>query len=321
MAANDIVFVFNGIGPQWPGMASNSANQNKFFDLQLQYFDELFATISTERIYDVLTSTQQQSEILTSHAIVSNFVLQASIVKALEEHNIIPKAVVGHSIGEFSAALCAGGLDATSALKVVNASALLHQRFHKTGTMLSVNLSDKTACDYIQRHSLTDIKIAADNGPYSVTLSGLEDRLDALSEILLDDDVFHVFLNTSVAFHHPSLTSIIQEFKPLLQDLYVTRPSIPIFSTVTGARYNVEMQQEYWSQNLLMPVQFHKAITSLLEEGYRTFVHIGSHPELRYFIDEICHLINIDDCIQISTLSRSETNINQAISHLTNRLI
>ena len=94
-------------------------------------------------------------------------------------------------------------------------------------------------------------------------------------------NLFCKLVNVDVASHSPQIDHLRSEMYEVLEGLHPQPASLPIYSTVTGARGDeLNFNADYWIDNLRKPVLFSDAIGQLLDDGYSIFIEIGPHPVL-----------------------------------------
>lgn len=129
--------------------------------------------------------------------------------------------------------------------------------------------------------------IAAVNDPGSVVLSGEREALGAVLQALAQREVVCRDLRVQYAFHSPQMSAAQAELVHDLQGLVPRDASMPIYSTVTGARIEGSaLDRAYWGRNVREPVQLASAIHAAIADGYRTFVEIGPHPVLAMHLEQ-----------------------------------
>ncbi|WP_433593101.1 type I polyketide synthase [Nocardia sp. CA-145437] len=303
--APEPVFVFTGMGPQWWAMGRQLLTTGGVFAAEAERVDAVFREISGWSIVEELLRPEEQSRV-TSTAVAqpANFLIQVALVALLEELGIRPAAVVGHSVGEVSAAYVTGMLSLRDALLVSFHRARLQATTAGSGGMLAVGLPPAAALELIDGDEL--VSIAAINSPSAVTLAGNEQRLDEIAESLTEQGVFARRLQVEVPYHSYLMDPILDELTAALAGLSLAEPRIPLWSTVTGARVTAgDWDAAYWCANVRQPVRFADAITELVGAGSRVFLEVGPHPVLGANIREI--LIGANETgTTVATLNRKQ---------------
>ena len=278
--ATEPVFVFSGMGPQHWRMGRELLDAGGVFAETAARIDAEFRALSGWSIVEELRKPEGESRVTSTEvAQPANFLVQVGLVRELEQYGIVPAAIVGHSVGEVSAAYVSGMLSLHDAVTVAYHRARLQATTAGTGGMLAVGLPKDKALELIGDDP--GIDVAAVNSPSAVTLSGAVERLDELAEKLTEDGVFARRLRVEVPYHSRLMEPIEAELRSVLADLTPRTPTVPLYSTVTGMRVSeADWDASYWWSNVRRPVRFLDAITALIGEGSRIFLEVGPHPVL-----------------------------------------
>lgn len=298
------VFVFTGMGPQWWAMGRDLYESEPVFRKTAKAIDDIFQSIAGWSILDEMRAEESKSRIEeTQIAQPANFLLQVALADYLGSLGVKPAAIVGHSVGEVSAAYCSGALSLEDAVRVSYHRSRLQQRAAGHGAMLAVGLSADKVGELIK--DKTDlISIAAINGATAITLSGDPEALKAVAQRLTDQQIFNRFLRVEVAYHSPQMEPLKAEMIEALRDIVPKTPTIPLYSTVTGQLVeSPAYDAEYWCANIRQPVLFAKAINEMLSAGYEAFLEVGPHPVLAGSIKEAVRGQGKPEIV-ISTLKR-----------------
>ncbi|MBF6214403.1 acyltransferase domain-containing protein [Nocardia puris] len=280
------IFVFSGHGAEWPGMGRELTGSDRLRDL----FDELereVADVFGWSLRAALCSDRPDAYADTQRAQVGNFAMHLAIASLLDQWGLEPRAVVGHSMGEVSAAVAARVLDLRSALTVLAERAALLNRVAAGGAMVAARLSLAAALDLIAER--TDVTVAAENAPESVVFSGAAPRIAAMCAELEDRGIRHRRLPVAYAFHGPRLAADATEFADRLDSRVRPRPAaVALYSSVTGARFDDPMDARHWAANVCERVRFRDAVTAALPTHTSSVVvEIGAHPVLTPALVEI----------------------------------
>ncbi|MEV6279492.1 SDR family NAD(P)-dependent oxidoreductase [Nocardia sp. NPDC051832] len=298
------VFVFSGMGPQWWGMGRELLSAGGVFAETAEQIDVEFRAIAGWSIIEELRKPEAESRVArTEVAQPANFLVQVALVRELAQYGIAPAAIVGHSVGEVSAAYISGMLSLRDAVLVVYHRARLQASTAGTGGMLAVGMSYEQALELVADDPRVDI--AAINSATSLTLSGDVDRLDEIGEKLTEDGVFARPLRVEVPYHSRLMDPILDELRTVLATLTPQPPTIPLYSSVTGAEVTgPEWDAAYWAANVREPVRFADAVTALIAQ-HRVFLEIGPHPVLSGNIRET--LLGADvNGTTVATLDRKQ---------------
>ncbi len=288
------VFVYTGMGPQWWAMGRELYHSEPVYREAVDSCDALFRSLAGWSILDAMLADEQDSRISdTEIAQPANFLIQVGLTAIWRSLGIEPAAIVGHSVGEVSAAYASGVLSLSDAVKVSYHRSRIQKKASGHGKMLAVGLSEEQCAELLE---LTEgaVSIAAVNSHASVTLAGDAHSLEVIAAYLTELGEFNRFLQVEVAYHSHFMEPLKPELREALAQLTPSLPSIPLYSTYTGDLVEViSYDAEYWCNNIREPVYFAKAMASLLRDGHRVFLEVGPHPVLSTAIRECCRQQNI----------------------------
>ena len=303
------VFVFSGMGPQWWGMGRELLSAGGAFARTAADIDSVFTQIAGWSILDEMRKPEAESRIQhTEYAQPANFLLQVALAAELAELGIQPAAIVGHSVGEVSAAYVSGVLTLRDALTVSYHRGRLQATTDGTGAMLAIELSESEAQQQLSEADAIDVTIAAINGPQSVTLAGPVDAIERLQRDLDASGVWTRRLQVAVPYHSALMDPILDDLVSVLADIQPQPPGHPLYSTVTAAWISAaEWDAKYWCANVRKPVRFAETIETLIGDGHRVFLEVGPHPVLSGNIRAIVAHAG-EPGVAIPTLRRGESD-------------
>ncbi|KXT11738.1 hypothetical protein AC579_5038 [Pseudocercospora musae] len=273
---SNVFFVFTGQGAQWATMGKSLLA----FDTYRRSLERAQAQLSrlgcAWNLVSELCAPKGQSHIDQpefSQPLCT--ALQVALVDLLEEWNLRPKSVVGHSSGEIAASYAAGFLTHEQAVKVAYCrglfSADVNRRLgDKRGAMMAVGLSEADVKPYLDQVPKESVVIACVNSPNSVTLSGDEPSINVLEKTLQDASVFARKLRVTTAYHSPHMRVIADDYLAAMDDIQQSTepPKATMFSSVTGGTVlkAVDVDASYWVKNMLGCVRFSDAVQALLTQ-------------------------------------------------------
>ncbi|MFI7546103.1 SDR family NAD(P)-dependent oxidoreductase [Actinoplanes sp. NPDC049599] len=201
-----------------------------------------------------------------------------------------PDVVLGHSQGEITAATFAGILSYEDAALVTARRSAIARRTSGRGRMLAVDL-DRDAAQAALEGFTDSVALAVHNGPRACVLSGGEDSVLVLKELLEAEGTYCRLVNVDYASHSPQM----DELRPdLLRALAPSRPgtgTVALMSTVYGRVLDgPEMDAAYWAENLRRPVLFADAMNALFDEDVTHVVEISPHPVLTPAMEQLAAL-------------------------------
>jgi phthiocerol/phenolphthiocerol synthesis type-I polyketide synthase D len=229
--------------------------------------------------------------------------MQLALTALWRSYGVEPDAVMGHSMGEVTAAVVAGALSVADGLKVIATRSRLMARLAGQGAMALLELGAADAEELIAGYS--DLTVAVCASPNQTVIAGPPDQVDAVIAAVDARGRLARRIEVDVASHHPTVDPILPELRSALADLTPTTPTIPFISTVDGHGPNPAFDADYWVDNLRTPVQFSHAVATAAAE-HATFIEMSPHPLLTYAIDDTLQSTSPDDFVVTSALKRVE---------------
>jgi [acyl-carrier-protein] S-malonyltransferase len=185
-----------------------------------------------------------------------------------------PDLMAGHSLGEISALVAAGALDAGDGLRLVSARGrLMQEAAEETGDggMIAVRARDRATVEQVAAQA--DLAIANDNAPDQLVLSGALAALDEAESLLREQRVRAKRLPVAGAFHSPLMEPAVEPFRRLTEHVEVRAPRVPVMSCVTAAPFRDVREQLV--QAIVSPVRWTDVMSALQELGATRYVETG----------------------------------------------
>ncbi|OLR93557.1 type I polyketide synthase [Actinokineospora bangkokensis] len=282
------LFVFPGQGSQWVGMGAALYDASPVFRARV---DECAAALAPHTDWSLVAVLRDEPGAASLERVdVVQPVLWAMMVSLAQlwtAFGVSPAAVVGHSQGEIAAAVVAGGLSLADGAKVVALRSRAIIALSGQGGMVSVPLGHERVLELIAPWS-GRVGVAAVNGPAAVVVSGDADALDELEVACAEQGVRARRVAVDYASHSPHVEAIEEELARLLAGLTPTAPTVPFYSTLTGARLPEDglvdgapaFDGDYWYRNLRNPVEFDRAVRAALADGHDVLAEMSPHPVL-----------------------------------------
>ncbi len=287
------VFAFSGNGSQWPGMGRHLFETDPVFRRGFSETSELFSAEGGHDLIALLADPKLEDKL--DRATIGQsllFALQVGLSQSLADRGLEPEAVTGHSVGEVSAALCAGALSLGDAVRLIQARASILETLHGTGGMAAV-LSGVDALEpvleeFCTEHSgVGDITLAADNNPRSTTISGPVEALDVFAKFARSRRLAVKRLDVPYPYHSIAVEPLREELLARIADIKPRETRIDFVSSATGTIMSGSaLQPEFWWLNTRAPVLFRNAVETLAGDGCRVFVEVGPRPVLQNYIVE-----------------------------------
>ncbi|MFZ1177828.1 MAG: type I polyketide synthase, partial [Mycobacterium sp.] len=282
--AGKTVFVFPGQGSQLLGMGMG---------LHAAYpvFAEAFNTVVGELdrhllrpLREVMWGHDENLLNTTEFAQPALFAVEVALFRLLESWGMRPDFVMGHSVGELSAAHVADVLSLENAAVLVAARGRFMQGLPPGGAMIAVQATEEEVRPLLDG----EVDIAAVNGPTSVVISGAEDAVIAVADRLRADGRRVHQLAVSHAFHSPLMDPMIDEFGTVAAGLTIGQPAIPIISNLTGQLAGDDFaSMAYWKRHVRQAVRFADSVRFAQANGATRFLEVGPSSGLTASIEEV----------------------------------
>lgn len=281
-------FVFAGNGSQWSGMALDAYRENPTFRRRFDYHAALFEDRSGQDLLSILDDAQLDHMLKdTRIAQPLLFAIQASLTDCLAEQGVRPDMVLGHSVGEIAGAYAAGILTSADAATVTAVRSGCQHALAGAGTMAAVALSEAATEDFILRHGLVRICVAAVNAPNSVTISGDVGEIAEFKRLAQKSRIPVRILDIDYPFHHPAIDNERGAFLAAIPAITPLAGHTRFVSTVTGdVLQGVALDANYWWRNVREPVAFGAAVSTAINAGCNLFIEISPRPILLGYVQE-----------------------------------
>ncbi|MBL3648685.1 type I polyketide synthase [Bacillus sp. RHFS10] len=275
-------FMFSGQGSQYIDMMKNLYEAEPVFQKEADRCFALAEKIHQVDLKAIVFPDSTDGAKLTETAVVQPllFIFEYALAKLLQSAGISPDYMIGHSIGEYTAACLSGVFSLDTALTLVMERGRLMQQL-ESGAMISVQLSEEE----LQPLLTNGLSLAAVNAHDLCVVSGKSEEIEALAIFLEEKGIAGRQLHTSHAFHSYMMEPILAEFEALVKQMDMHIPRIPFVSNVTGTWILPEQAQDpaYWSQHLRGTVRFHKGLEQILNDENVLLIEVGPGSTLSTF--------------------------------------
>ena len=206
------------------------------------------------------------------------FVVEYALAKLWMSWGVHPSLLIGHSIGEYVAAVLAGTFSLADALGLLATRARLMQEL-PSGAMLAVRQG-------VEELTLPPgIDLAAINSPKLCTVSGSHEAIAAFQLDLEARKIACRPLQTSHAFHSAMMEPLVAPFTAEAAKVRTNAPQIPWISTCTGKAMDAATLADpgYWARQLRHEVRFTDALASAFSEEDLILLEVGPGQALAPF--------------------------------------
>ncbi|MCP3932894.1 MAG: acyltransferase domain-containing protein, partial [Bacteroidetes bacterium] len=274
----EIIFMFPGQGSQYVNMGLSLYQTETFFSSIVDNCAQLLKPLLGIDIRHIIYPKDSEMEEATTQLYKTCynqpalFMIEYSLAKLWESWGVVPSAMIGHSVGEYTAACLAGVFSLKDALMLVAQRGRLMQG-QPEGAMLSIKLPEEE----INKRIYSSLSIAAINSPSFCVVSGTETEIARFQQELKQDNIFSRLLETSHAFHSHMMDPVIEPFSEYFNGIKLSKPTIPFISTVTGTWITTKQATDpsYWAKHLRKTVLFSKGIKKIWEKPERILLELG----------------------------------------------
>ncbi len=285
-----VVLLFPGGGAQYAGMGRGLAETEPTFRDALESCLSILErdhSIDLRRLILEASPEGPESRELEAPelAIPALFSVEYALARLLESFGVKADALLGHSMGEYTAACLAGVFTLEEALHIVVLRGQLFAEVER-GSMRSVGVGAQRLQEEIDRGGLSgQLSVAAANAPELSVASGEPDALRRLAEQLTAAEIESRPVHIDVAAHSHLLDVILERFRSGFDTIDLRPPLRRVLSNVTGGWLRDEdaTSPDYWVRHLRGTVAFASGVETVLRDGPAVFVEVGPGTTLGTF--------------------------------------
>ncbi len=277
-----VAFLFTGQGSQYPGMAAGLFEGQPIFRAALERCAELLRGELPRPLLDVMFDRAGSSDIdETLYTQPALFATGWALSELWRSCGVEPAVVLGHSVGEITAACVAGAIELADAARFVAARARLMQDRMGDGAMLAVLDSPEVAEEAVARRR-EDLSVAAYNGPSLAVVSGRAPAVADVEAELQARGIRTRRLRTSRAFHSPLVEPLVGDIERAAAGMQTAAPRCRIASNVSGSLFAAGEAPTgaYWARQAREPVRFEANLRAALDHGCSILLELGPDPVL-----------------------------------------
>ncbi|WP_439111427.1 type I polyketide synthase [Lentibacter sp.] len=274
----ETVFMFPGGGAQYAGMAHDLYETEPVF---AEWMDRGLDILTPRLDYDLRALWLPEAEVRAeaeetlkkpSVQLPLIMIVEYALAQLWMSWGVKPDLLVGHSMGENTAACLAGVMSFEDCIGLVHLRGRLFDTV-PAGGMLSVSLPAEALKPYLG----DTLDLASVNAPSLSVASGPDAALADLQKRLEADDIDCQRVAIDIAAHSRMLEPILQGFGDYLRSITLNAPQIAIVSNRSGALLTEEQAKdpEYWVAHLRSTVLFAACIDTLSAREERIYIEMG----------------------------------------------
>ncbi|GAB3932569.1 ACP S-malonyltransferase [Larkinella terrae] len=289
-------YIFPGQGAQFTGMGLGLYQQSEKAKYLFEQANHILGFEITKVMFEGTEEELKQTNV-TQPAIFLHSVILAQTVEDFAPDRFDVSMVAGHSLGEFSALVAAGGLSFEDGLRLVaqRASAMQKACELNPSTMAAVlGLDDATieriCLEVATESKFTEVVIPANyNCPGQVVISGSLEGVRLAGEKLKAAGAKRVLpLQVGGAFHSPLMEPAREELAHAIQTTPFSQPRCPIYQNVNAKpATDVEVIKTNLIAQLTAPVRWTQSVEVMGADGATVFVECGPGKVLQGLVKKI----------------------------------
>jgi acyl transferase domain-containing protein len=274
-----VAFLCTGQGAQYPGMALALREMSSAFRDAFDHCEEIAGEALGASLTAVIEDRDGSGRLhRTAFTQPTLFAVEWAMSRMWAEWGLRPTHVMGHSLGEYVAAVLAGVMSVDDAFRLVVERGRLMEALPEGGRMAVLFAPEARVRRALEGRE-SEVAVAAVNGPENTVISGVGDVVERVVRTLAEEGVEHRRLEVSHAFHSPLMNPMLEPFRRVAGAVEHHDPEIEFVANATGGPLD-SVDAEHWVRHVRAPVRFNDSVAYLVEEGVTTLVEIGPHPSL-----------------------------------------
>lgn len=273
--AQRVAFLFPGGGAQYVGMGAGLDHR---FDVFHDVMTDGIARVREMSGVDLgpLLRPEASADALrkTTASLPAVFLTSVALARQWMAWGVVPDALVGHSLGEYTAAHLAGVLTMDGALELIMGRAVLIDRVSGVGAaMLAVPLP----VDEVRPLLPPGLSVATINADDECVIAGLAEDVEILAKQVTTDEIQPTVIPVDAAGHSAMLDPILPEFLEVARRVELSAPELPYLSNLTGTWITSQQatDPQYWVDHLRGTVRFADCLGTVLADGPLVALEMG----------------------------------------------
>jgi polyketide-type polyunsaturated fatty acid synthase PfaA len=264
------------------GQAFDTANRG-FADAEVR----LSRVVFPPPTFDADLRKRQESDLVrTEYAQPAIGALSVGQFSYLTELGLTCSACSGHSFGELTALWAAGSLSEPDyfRLAAARAAAMAPAEGVDAGQMAAIRGTREQVTELLSE--FPEVVVCNHNSPEQVVVGGGTHDITRLIDQCGEKDIKARLLPMDAAYHTRFVENAAEEFAPVIEQVGVAAPTVPVYANSPGAVYGSDTAANaaILARQLIEPVEFVEVLTKMRAAGITVFVEFGPKQILTQFV-------------------------------------
>jgi len=269
------IFLFSGQGTQYYHMGSDLRECHPGFERNILRLSRIVHDVTGCSILDVVYDPEKHKSDNFSDCRLSNIALltiEYALAETLQQVGIMPDAVCGMSLGEYTAAVVAGGMEFETAIHLVSSAGACFDAYCEPGAMLAV-LDDISI--YHDNNILCDsTDIAFDSHGKHFVIAGCTDGINEAEKYLRHQGICFQPLPVAFGYHSKNIDPARSPYIEILNNVAFSQLHMPLYSTVTTRHIEYLYGDHFW-RTAREPIRLMEALASIDSNECYRYIDLG----------------------------------------------
>ena len=289
------IFAFTGQGAHFVGMGADIYSRLADFRADIQRYDQMCLHSGLPSIRQLFEAPSEAYSNATPAMLqIASVCLQMALFRMWTAFGVKPRAVVGHSLGEYAALYAAGVLSQAEVITLVGRRALLLEAHCKPGShaMLAIR-SSAAGLESLLGPPGEQYEVSCFNGRESTVLGGTRDQMNTVRPSLTKRGLSHTFLEVPYAYHTSQVDPVLVALQSLARSVTFAKPAIPVISPTCGKvlRESADFDSDFVVKHCRSSVNMIEALNIAKEGGIigeeMIGIEIGPAPVVVKMVKEV----------------------------------